>query len=44
MIPPPSQRAMVERAGATVAESPGSHTVYLSKPDAVDLIKQATDS
>lgn len=43
MIPPPAQRAMAERAGATVAESPGSHSVYLSQPDAVaDLIKQAT--
>jgi pimeloyl-ACP methyl ester carboxylesterase len=42
MIPPPAQRAMSERAGATVVESPGSHSVYLSQPDAVtDLIKQA---
>jgi pimeloyl-ACP methyl ester carboxylesterase len=43
MIPPPAQRAMAERAGATVTESPGSHSVYVSQPDAVvDLIKQAT--
>ena len=42
MIPPPAQRAMAERAGATVAEIPASHSVYLSQPQAVaDLIKQA---
>ncbi|MDX6325658.1 MAG: hypothetical protein QOK15_2012 [Nocardioidaceae bacterium] len=42
MIPPPAQRAMSERAGSTVVESPGSHSVYVSHPDAtVDLIKTA---
>ncbi|MFE9692752.1 alpha/beta hydrolase [Micromonospora sp. NPDC005806] len=42
MIPPPAQRAMAERAGATVAEASGSHSIYLSQPQAVvDLIKQA---
>ena len=42
MIPPPAQQAMAERAGATVAETPASHSVYLSQPQAVaDLIKQA---
>jgi hypothetical protein len=42
MIPPPAQRAMAERAGATVAEAPGSHSIYLSQPQAVaDLIRQA---
>ncbi|MEU2617774.1 alpha/beta hydrolase [Streptomyces sp. NPDC007157] len=42
MIPPPAQRAMSERAGSTVVEVPGSHSVYVSWPDAVaDLIKQA---
>jgi pimeloyl-ACP methyl ester carboxylesterase len=42
MIPPPAQRAMSKRAGATVQESPGSHAVYVSRPQAVaDLIKQA---
>jgi pimeloyl-ACP methyl ester carboxylesterase len=42
MIPPSVQRAMAERAGATVVESPGSHSVYVSRPDAVaDLIKTA---
>jgi pimeloyl-ACP methyl ester carboxylesterase len=42
MIPPPAQQAMAERAGATVTSSPGSHSVYVSQPQAVaDLIKQA---
>jgi pimeloyl-ACP methyl ester carboxylesterase len=35
MIPPPAQRAMAARAGATVVEVPGSHAVYVSRPDAV---------
>jgi hypothetical protein len=42
MIPPPAQRAMSERAGSTVTEAPGSHSIYLSKPAAVAaLIAQA---
>jgi hypothetical protein len=42
MIPPPAQRAMAERTGATVTEVPGSYSVYLSQPQAVaSLIKQA---
>jgi pimeloyl-ACP methyl ester carboxylesterase len=42
MIPPPAQRAMAERAGATTSETPGSHAVYVSTPKAVaDLVKQA---
>jgi pimeloyl-ACP methyl ester carboxylesterase len=43
MIPPPVQRAMAERIGATTVEVPGtSHSVYVSQPVAVaDLIKQA---
>src|SRR5215470_17448526 len=42
MIPPPAQRSMAERTGATVSEVPGSHSVYLSDPQAVAaLIKQA---
>ena len=42
MIPPPAQRAMAERAGAVVTEAPGSHSIYLSRPEAVaNLIKQA---
>ncbi|MFF3398767.1 alpha/beta fold hydrolase [Streptomyces sp. NPDC002659] len=42
MIPPPAQRAMAERAGATVSETAASHAVYVSQPEAVaELIKQA---
>ncbi|MET8311447.1 alpha/beta hydrolase [Micromonospora sp. NPDC005173] len=42
MIPPPAQRAMSERAGATVAEAAGSHSIYVSQPAAVaSLIKDA---
>ena len=42
MIPPPAQRAMSERAGATVAEQAGSHSIYVSQPRATaELIKQA---
>jgi pimeloyl-ACP methyl ester carboxylesterase len=35
MIPPDAQRAMSKRAGSTVVEVEGSHSVYVSKPDAV---------
>jgi pimeloyl-ACP methyl ester carboxylesterase len=42
MIPPPAQRSMAERAGATVVEAKGSHSIYLSQPAAVaELIEQA---
>src|ERR671919_1956161 len=42
MIPPPAQRAMSERAGSTVVEAAGSHSIYVSQPQAVaHLIKQA---
>jgi pimeloyl-ACP methyl ester carboxylesterase len=42
MIPPPAQRAMSQRAGATVTEVPASHSVYVSQPVAVaNLIEQA---
>jgi pimeloyl-ACP methyl ester carboxylesterase len=42
MIPPPAQRMMAERAGATVVEAAGSHAIYVSQPAAVaDLIRQA---
>jgi pimeloyl-ACP methyl ester carboxylesterase len=42
MIPPPAQRQMASRAGATVAETAGSHSIYVSNPKVVaDLIKQA---
>ena len=35
MIPPPAQRAMATRAGAKVTEVPGSHAVYVSRPQEV---------
>jgi len=38
MIPPPAQRAMAERAGATVTETPGSHAIYVSNPAAVAAV------
>jgi len=42
MIPPPAQRAMSERAGATTFEVAASHSVYVSQPAAVcSIIKQA---
>jgi len=42
MIPPPAQRAMSDRAGSTVKEVAGSHSIYVSRPDAVaDLVRQA---
>ena len=45
MIPPPAQRTMAERIGATVTETPGSHAVYVSNPTAVaSLITQAARS
>ncbi|MFI6096496.1 alpha/beta fold hydrolase [Lentzea sp. NPDC051213] len=45
MIPPPAQRQMSERAGATVTEVAGSHAIYESQPGAVaDLIKQAAEA
>ena len=45
MIPPPAQRTMSERIGATVTETPGSHAVYVSNPAAVaSLISKAARS
>jgi hypothetical protein len=45
MIPPPAQRQMAKRAGATVEEAAGSHAIYVSKPEAVAaLIAQAAKS
>jgi pimeloyl-ACP methyl ester carboxylesterase len=42
MIPPPAQRAMSGRAGSTVTEQAGSHSIYVSQPHATaELIKQA---
>ncbi|MEV5710472.1 alpha/beta hydrolase [Actinoallomurus sp. NPDC052274] len=45
MIPPPAQRAMSERAGSTVTETPGSHAIYVSNPAAVaGVISQAAET
>ncbi|MFC1407021.1 MULTISPECIES: alpha/beta fold hydrolase [Streptacidiphilus] len=42
MIPPAAQESMAQRIGATVAETPGSHAIYVSQPGVVaDLIKKA---
>jgi len=38
MIPPDAQRAMSKRAGSTVVEVKGSHSVYVSQPQAVASI------
>ena len=45
MIPPDAQRAMAKRAGSTVVEVKGSHSIYVSQPEAVAaLIEQAAKS
>ena len=45
MIPPPAQHAMAKRAGATVAETPASHSLYVSKPaDVANLIAKAANA
>jgi pimeloyl-ACP methyl ester carboxylesterase len=45
MIPPPAQRAMSKRAGASVVEAKGSHAIYVSEPGAVAaLISKAAKS
>jgi len=45
MIPPDAQRFMSKSAGATVVESPGSHAVYVSRPEPVaKLIAQAASA
>ena len=42
MIPPPAQRLMSKRAGSTVIEVAGSHSIFLSQPAKVAaLIEQA---
>ena len=42
MIPPPLQREMSTRAGSTVVETPGSHSIYVSQPGVVaELIEKA---
>lgn len=35
MIPPPAQRMMAKRAGATTIEASGSHAIYVSQPRTV---------
>jgi len=45
MIPPSAQRVMSKRASATTIEVAGSHSTYVSQPDAVAaLIKQAASA
>ena len=45
MIPPPAQRAMSARAGSTVIEVAGSHSIYVSQPAAVaNLIQTAANA
>jgi pimeloyl-ACP methyl ester carboxylesterase len=42
MIPPPAQRSMAKRAGSTVVEVAGSHSIYMSHAIAVaTFIKDA---
>jgi pimeloyl-ACP methyl ester carboxylesterase len=42
MIPPPAQREMSGRAGSTVVEADGSHSIYVSQPEAVaEVIEKA---
>jgi len=44
MIPPAAQQLMSKRAGSTVAESKGSHAIYVSQPRAVaSLIERAAE-
>ncbi len=45
MIPPPAQRQMATRAGASIEEAAGSHAIYVSKPEVVaTLIAKAAKS
>ena len=45
MIPPPAQRAMAQRAHATVVETAGSHAVFVANPAVVaKLIEDAAES
>jgi hypothetical protein len=44
MIPPPAQRQMATRAGATIVEVPGSHAIYVSNPRAVaNIVETAAE-
>jgi pimeloyl-ACP methyl ester carboxylesterase len=45
MIPPAAQRMMAKRAGATTVEEKGSHSIFVSKPEAVAaLIEKAASN
>jgi len=45
MIPPAAQPSMAERAGASVREVPGSHSVYVSQAQATaHIIHTAVES
>jgi len=45
MIPPRAQRFMAQRAGAKVVEVAGSHSIYVSNPEAVaSIIKEAASA
>jgi pimeloyl-ACP methyl ester carboxylesterase len=45
MIPPQAQRMMAERAGSTMVEVAGSHSIYISQPAAVaGLIENAASA
>ncbi|HEY2624813.1 MAG TPA: alpha/beta hydrolase [Dyella sp.] len=45
MIPPAAQQMMAKRAGATVEEVAGSHSIFISKPEVVaKIIEQAAHS
>lgn len=45
MIPPPLQRKMAGRTGATVVESPGSHALFIANPDVVvNLVTTAAEA
>lgn len=45
MIPPPAQEFMAQRAKAKVVKAPGSHAIYVSKPqDVAALIEKAAQS
>jgi pimeloyl-ACP methyl ester carboxylesterase len=45
MIPPDTQRFMSKRAGSNVVEVAGSHSIYVSQPEAVaNLIEKAAES
>ncbi len=45
MIPPPAQTFMAKRANAKISEVPGSHAIYVSRPDVVArVIKEAASA